>query len=141
MQELWAETEGQRTRVEPSTMQRALVRGQGAAHRTAQAGSMPHPLGLVGGTHVLQAGAVLVFVQVMLLPKAQQVVEVVEQEARVLLAVLHPLQQPQVQRQPLFPARQHQDHQAGVEAADVLLPGTGPSQSGAGGEPGDPWRT
>lgn len=59
----------------------------------------------------------------MLLPEAQQVVEVVEQEAGVLLAVLHPLQQPQVQGQPLFPSGQHQDHQAGVEAADVLLQG------------------
>lgn len=42
-------------------------------------------------THILQAGAVLVLVQVMLLPKAQQVVEVVEQEAGVFLAVLHSL--------------------------------------------------
>lgn len=74
-------------------------------------------------THVLQAGAVLVLVQVMLLPKAQQAVEVVEQEARVLLAVLHALEQPQVQGQPLFPPGQHQDHEAGVEAADVLLQG------------------
>lgn len=87
----------------------------------------PHPLGW--GPHVLQAGAVLVLVQVMLLPEAQQVVEVVEQEAGVLLAVLHPLQQPQVQGQPLFPSGQHQDHEAGVEAADVLLQGPAqPSQ-------------
>lgn len=79
------------------------------------------------GPHILQAGAVLVLVQVMLLPEAQQVVEVVEQEAGVFLAVLHALQQPQVQGQPLFPAGQHQNHEAGVEAADVLLQGPRPA--------------
>lgn len=66
----------------------------------------------------------------MLLPEAQQVVEVVEQEAGILLVVLHPLKQPQVQGQPLFPSGQHQDHQAGVEATDVLLQG-----------PSSPWWT
>lgn len=81
----------------------------------------PPPLTQGWDTHIFQAGAVLILVQVMLLPKAQQVVEVVEQEAGVFLAVLHPLQQPQVQGQPLFPSGQHQDHQAGVQAADVLL--------------------
>lgn len=65
----------------------------------------------------------------MLLPEAQQVVEIVEQEAGVFLAVLHALQQPQVQGQPLFPAGQHQNHEAGVEAADVLLQGPRPAGS------------
>lgn len=122
-----------------------MVRGQRAAHHMAQAGTThpkqpsegpwvcvpaAHPPVSWVGTHVLQAGAVLVLVQVVLLPEAQQVVEVVEQEAGVLLAVLHPLQQPQVQGQPLFPSGQHQDHQAGVEATDVLLQG-----------PSSPWWT
>lgn len=93
-----------------------------------------HPWGR--GTHVLQAGAVLVLVQVVLLPEAQQVVEVVEQEAGVLLAVLHPLQQPQVEGQPLFPSGQHQDHQAGVEAADVLLQRSGCAGQACAGSPG-----
>lgn len=38
-------------------------------------------------THILQAGAVLVFVEVVMLPKTQQVVEVVEEAAWVFLRV------------------------------------------------------
>lgn len=94
----------------------------------------PQPRG--GGTYVLQAGAVLILMQVMLLPEAQQVMEVVEQETGIFLAVLHPLQQPQVQGQPLFPSGQHQDHQAGIEAADVLLQGPRPAGSSS---PNGPW--
>lgn len=86
MQELWVEKVGLR-----GCLRAARYPTGRASFRGAE------------GTHVLQAGAVLVLVQVVLLPEAQQVVEVVEEEARVLLAVLHALQQPQVERQPLFP--------------------------------------
>ena len=78
----------------------------------------------VGGearTHVLQAGAVLVLVEVVALPEAQQVVEVVEQAAGVLLCVLLLAQGVQVEGQLGPPPGQHQDDQAGVETAHVLL--------------------
>lgn len=74
-------------------------------------------------THILQTGAVLVLVEVVTLPEAQQVVEVVEQAARVLLGVLLLPQGVEVERQLGLSFGQHQDHQTGVQAADVLLQG------------------
>lgn len=49
-------------------------------------------------THVFQAGAVLVFVEVVMLPKTQQVVEVVEQAARIFLSIFLLPQGVQVER-------------------------------------------
>ena len=57
----------------------------------------------------------------MALPKAQQVVEVVEQAAGVLLGVLLLAQGVQVEGQLGPPPGQHQDDEAGVETAHVLL--------------------
>lgn len=74
-------------------------------------------------THVLQTGAVLVLVEVVTLPEAQQVVEVVEQAARVLLGVLLLPQGVEVEGQLGLSSGQHQDHQAGVQTANVLLQG------------------
>ncbi len=71
--------------------------------------------------HVLQAGAVLVLVEVVVLPEAQQVVEVVEQAAGVFLGIFLLLQSAQIERQLTPPPRQHQNHQTGVQTAHVLL--------------------
>lgn len=78
----------------------------------------------VEATHILQTGAVLVLVEVVTLPEAQQVVEVVEQAARVLLGVLLLPQGVEVEGQLGLSPGQHQDHQAGVQTTDVLLQGT-----------------
>lgn len=78
----------------------------------------------VEATHILQTGAVLVLVEVVTLPEAQQVVEVVEQAARVLLGVLLLPQGVEVEGQLGLSSGQHQDHQAGVQTTDVLLQGT-----------------
>lgn len=67
-----------------------------------------------GQTHIFQAGAVLVLVEVMLLPEAQQVVKVIEDAARILLCVLLLPQRVQVEWQLSFAPSQHQDHKAGV---------------------------
>ena len=88
------------------------------------------------GTHVLQAGAVLVLVEVVALPEAQQVVEVVEQAAGVLLGVLLLAQGVQVEGQLGPPPGQHQDDQAGVETAHVLLEGEEGRRRGGRGGPG-----
>lgn len=72
-------------------------------------------------THILQTGAVLVLVEVVALPEAQQVVKVVEQAARVLLGVLLLPQGVEVEGQFGLSSGQHQDHQAGVQTTDVLL--------------------
>lgn len=64
--------------------------------------------------HILQAGAVLVFVEVVVLPEAQQVVEVVEQAAGVFLCIFLLSQSTQVERQLAPPPCQHQNHQTGV---------------------------
>lgn len=74
-------------------------------------------------THILQTGAVLVLVEVVALPEAQQVVKVVEQAARVLLGVLLLPQGVEVEGQFGLSSGQHQDHQAGVQTTDVLLQG------------------
>lgn len=72
-------------------------------------------------THVLQTGAVLVLVEVVALPEAQQVVEVVEQAARVFLSVLLLPQGVETEGQFVLPPGQHQHHQAGVQTAHILL--------------------
>jgi hypothetical protein len=72
-------------------------------------------------THVLQTGAVLVLVEVVALPKAQQVVEVVEQAAGVFLCVLLLSQGVEVEGQLTPSPGQHQYHQAGVQTAHILL--------------------
>lgn len=72
-------------------------------------------------THILQTGAVLVLVEVVALPEAQQVVKVVEQAARVLLGVLLLPQGVEVEGQFGLSSGQHQDHQAGVQTAHVFL--------------------
>lgn len=61
-------------------------------------------------THVLQTGAVLVLVEVVALPEAQQVVEVVEQAAGVLLCMLLLSQGLEIEGQLAPPPGQHQDH-------------------------------
>ena len=65
----------------------------------------------------------LVLVEVVTLPEAQQVVEVVEQAAGVFLGVLLLPQCVQVEGQLGPPPGQHQDDQTGVETAHVLLQG------------------
>lgn len=45
-------------------------------------------LHLCESAYILQTGAILVFVEVVVLPEAQQVVEVVEQAAWVFLSIL-----------------------------------------------------
>lgn len=74
-------------------------------------------------THVLQTGAVFVLVEVVALPETQQVVEVVEQAAWVLLGVLLLPQGVEVEGQFGLSSGQHQDHQTGVQTAHVLLQG------------------
>lgn len=71
--------------------------------------------------HILQAGAVLVLVEVVVLPKAQQVVEVVEQAAGIFLCVFLLPQGVQVKRELASPPGQHQNHQAGVKTTHILL--------------------
>lgn len=71
--------------------------------------------------YILQTGAVLVFVEVVMLPEAQQVVEVVEQTARVFLSKLLLLKSSQVEWQLAPPPCQHQHYQTCVQAAHILL--------------------
>ena len=72
-------------------------------------------------THILQTGAVLVLVEVVALPEAQQVVEVIEQAAGVLLSIFLLSEGIEVEGKLSPPSGQHQDHQAGIETADILL--------------------
>lgn len=57
----------------------------------------------------------------MSLPETKQVVEVVEQTAWVLLSVLLLPESVEVEGQFSLSSGQHQDHQTGVQTADVLL--------------------
>lgn len=75
----------------------------------------------MAAAHILQTGAVLVLVEVVSLPEAKQVVEVVQQTAGVLLSILLLPEGIEVEGQFSLSSGQHQDHQAGVQTADVLL--------------------
>lgn len=57
----------------------------------------------------------------MALPETQQVVEVVEQTAGVLLSILLLPQGIEIEGQFGLPPGQHQDDQAGVQTAHILL--------------------
>lgn len=75
----------------------------------------------MAAAHILQTGAVLVLVEVVSLPETKQVVEVVQQTAWVLLSVLLLPESIEVEGQFGLSSGQHQDHQAGVQTADILL--------------------